>query len=39
VTEVLALLAQAPVRGPGGYRVPAARWERISRAAGVVAGR
>ncbi len=35
--EVLALLAQAPVRGPGGYRVPAARWERISRAAGVVA--
>ena len=36
--EVLALLAQAPVRGPGGYRVPAARWERISRAAGVVAG-
>ena len=36
--EVLALLAQAPVRGPGGHRVPAARWERISRAAGVVAG-
>ena len=36
--EVLALLAQAPVRGAGGRRVPAARWERISRAAGVVAG-
>jgi ATP-dependent helicase/nuclease subunit B len=36
--EVLALLAQAPVRAPDGHRVPAARWERISRAAGVVAG-
>ena len=36
--EVLALLAEAPVRGPGGHLVPAARWDRISRAAGVVAG-
>ena len=35
--EVLALLAEAPVRGPDGRRVPASRWERISRAAGVVA--
>jgi len=36
--EVLALLAGAPVRGPDGHLVPASRWERISRAAGVVAG-
>jgi ATP-dependent helicase/nuclease subunit B len=36
--EVLALLSRAPVRGPDGQRVPAARWERISRRAGVVAG-
>ncbi|MHB1433333.1 MAG: PD-(D/E)XK nuclease family protein [Streptosporangiaceae bacterium] len=36
--EVLALLTGAPVRDLSGRRVPAARWERISRAAGVVAG-
>ena len=36
--EVLALLAEAPVRGHDGQRVPASRWERISRAAGVAAG-
>ena len=35
--EVLALLTGAPVRDLSGRRVPAARWERISRAAGVVA--
>jgi len=35
--EVLALLAGAPVRGADGNLVPASRWERISRAAGVVA--
>ena len=36
--EVLALLAEAPVRGRDGQQVPASRWERISRAAGVAAG-
>jgi hypothetical protein len=36
--EVLALLAGAPVLGADGQLVPASRWERISRAAGVVAG-
>lgn len=36
--EVLALLTGAPVRDLSGRRVPAVRWERISRAAGVVAG-
>ena len=36
--EVMALLAGAPVRGADGHLVPASRWERISRAAGVVAG-
>jgi hypothetical protein len=36
--EVMALLAGAPVRGADGGLVPASRWERISRAAGVVAG-
>lgn len=35
--EVLAVLAAAPIQGPHG-RVPAARWDRLSRAAGVVAG-
>ncbi|MFJ8532830.1 PD-(D/E)XK nuclease family protein [Streptomyces sp. NPDC093591] len=36
--EVLAVLASAPVRDTDGSRVPAARWDRISRDAGVVAG-
>ena len=36
--EVVALLAGAPVRGADGGLVPVSRWERISRAAGVVAG-
>ena len=36
--EVLAVLASAPVRDADGRRVPAARWDRISRVAGVVAG-
>ena len=36
--EVLALLAGAPVLGSDGQLVPVSRWERISRAAGVVAG-
>ena len=36
--EVLALLADAPVRDSGGNRAPVSRWERISRAAGVVGG-
>ncbi|MDT5037903.1 MAG: ATP-dependent helicase/nuclease subunit, partial [Micromonosporaceae bacterium] len=35
--EVLAVLSAAPVRGVDGNRVPASRWERISRIAGVVA--
>jgi RecB family exonuclease len=35
--EVLAVLSAAPLRGPDGDRVPVARWERISRIAGVVA--
>jgi hypothetical protein len=36
--EVMRLLASAPVKGPDGTRVPASRWDRISRLAGVVAG-
>lgn len=36
--EVMAVLSAAPVRDAEGRRPPAARWERISRAAGVVAG-
>lgn len=36
--EVLSVMASAPVRGADGHRVPAARWDRLSRAAGVVAG-
>jgi hypothetical protein len=36
--EVLAVLAEAPVRDADGRRVPAARWDRISRVAGVVGG-
>ncbi|WP_412741997.1 PD-(D/E)XK nuclease family protein [Krasilnikovia sp. MM14-A1004] len=36
--EVMALLAAAPTRDAQGRRTPAARWERISRAAGVVGG-
>jgi len=36
--EVLALLAGAPILGSDGRLVPVSRWERISRAAGVVAG-
>jgi ATP-dependent helicase/nuclease subunit B len=35
--EVLGVLSAAPVRTADGNRVPAARWERISRIAGVVA--
>lgn len=35
--EVLSVLARATVRTPEGRRLPAARWERISREAGVVA--
>lgn len=35
---VFRLLTGAPIRDRDGRRVPAARWERISRAAGVVAG-
>lgn len=36
--EVLAVLASAPVRDANGLRVPTARWDRISRVAGVVGG-
>jgi ATP-dependent helicase/nuclease subunit B len=36
--DVMGMLAGAPVRRPDGQRIPAARWERISRSAGVVAG-
>jgi hypothetical protein len=36
--EVLAVVAAAPVRDADGHRVPASRWDRISRAAGVVSG-
>jgi hypothetical protein len=35
--EVMAVLSATPVRGSNGNRVPAARWERISRIAGIVA--
>ena len=34
--EVCAVLSAAPVRDKEGNRVPASRWERISRVAGVV---
>lgn len=37
--DVFAVLAGAPVRLPGGRRVPVSWWERISRDAGVVRGR
>ena len=36
--DVSAWLAGAPVRGVGNQPVPVAAWERVSRAAGVVAG-
>jgi RecB family exonuclease len=36
--DVCALFAAAPVLDGRGRRVPAARWERLSRAAGVVRG-
>lgn len=36
--EVLAVIARATVRMGDGRRLPAARWERLSREAGVVAG-
>jgi ATP-dependent helicase/nuclease subunit B len=36
--EVLAVLAEAPVRDADGRRAPASRWDRISRLAGVVGG-
>ncbi len=36
--EVLAVLSAAPLHTPDGQGVPASRWERISRIAGVVAG-
>ncbi|HEX6338259.1 MAG TPA: PD-(D/E)XK nuclease family protein [Jiangellaceae bacterium] len=36
--KVLALLVSAPILGHDGRRVPASRWDRISRTAGVVAG-
>lgn len=36
--DVLAVIASAPVRGQDGRRVPASRWDRLSRTAGVVAG-
>ncbi|HEX6325606.1 MAG TPA: PD-(D/E)XK nuclease family protein [Jiangellaceae bacterium] len=36
--KVLALLVSAPIRGQDGRRVPASRWDRVSRTAGVVAG-
>lgn len=37
-SEVLAWLADAPVQTPTGEPVPVARWERISRSAGVSRG-
>lgn len=36
--ELFRALGNAPTRDPTGQRIPLARWERISRAAGVVAG-
>lgn len=36
--EVMAVVAAAPVLDAAGQRIPASRWERISRLAGVVAG-
>lgn len=36
--DVLDLLASAPIHGPDHTWIPVARWESISRAAGVVAG-
>lgn len=37
--RVLRLLSEAPVRDVEGRHVPAAAWQRVSREAGVVAGR
>jgi RecB family exonuclease len=37
--DVLHLLATAPVSDRHGQRVPVGRWERVSRAAGIVRGR
>jgi hypothetical protein len=37
-TELFATLGQAPIRTESGKRVPVARWERASRAAGVIQG-
>ncbi len=37
-SDVMALLAAAPVTGPDGRPVPGRAWERISREAGVVDG-
>lgn len=37
--DLLQLLATAPVRDRRGRRVPVGRWERVSRAAGIVRGR
>lgn len=37
-TDFFAALGQAPVRSGDGRRPPAARWERISRGAGVIRG-
>lgn len=36
--DVFAAIDQAPIRAADGGRIPAARWERISREAGVVRG-
>lgn len=36
--QLLTLLTSTPVRDAGGRRTPASRWDRISRAAGVVSG-
>lgn len=36
--HVAALLTASPVRDAGGERIPGARWELISRRAGVIAG-
>lgn len=36
--DLFRALANAPVRDFGGGRIPLARWERLSRSAGIVAG-
>ncbi|WP_138732033.1 PD-(D/E)XK nuclease family protein [Modestobacter excelsi] len=37
-SDLFRVLATVPMTGPGGERIPVARWERLSRSAGIVHG-